>query len=349
VKTMIDGYESFPGDHCGSVAMRGLLHHYCGLDLPEPAVFGLGSGVASVYLSGPSLDPSAVLFGRTATMESDLAANLQVDYRERPEADDDEAWRIVREEVLAGRPTMLSGDIIYLDYRDFKVHFPGHRFVLLGFDDETEKVFIADRIRPEPEVCSYGALRTSRNPPEGMSTHNLWGRFHDTHVGRDLVAAARVAIERCVTSMLPEGVTTGGAADAIASMAEAGTSVTTGVRGVRAFANDLPGWAERDDAGWIASYNASCIEKFGNGGGNFRRLYAGFLQWARDLDPSLVPESAPDLATEAADGWTAVSNSLFAVSREGSDPQHWKEAAQHAVRVADLEERLFGALADHAA
>jgi len=89
-----------------------------------------------VYLSGPGLDPGAVLFGRTMTMEKDLGAHLGVDYRERPEPDDEKAWLVVREEVLAGRPTMLSGDILYLDYRDYKVHFPGHRFVLVGFDDD---------------------------------------------------------------------------------------------------------------------------------------------------------------------------------------------------------------------
>jgi hypothetical protein len=341
MKTLIDGFKIFPGDHCGSVAMRGLLHHYCGLDLPEPAVFGLGSGAASVYLSGPGLDPSAMLFGRTMAMEQDLAANLEIDYRERPEEDDGEAWRIVREEVLAGRPTMLSGDIIYLDYREFKVHFPGHRFVLLGFDDETEKVFIADRIRPEPEVCSYGALFTSRNPPEGMSTHNLWGRFHDTTVGRPLVDAAKIAISRCAKAMLVDG-----SSDEPTSMGMADVKVASGVRAVRVFAEDVRGWSVRKDASWLASYNASCIEKFGNGGGNFRRLYAGFLSWARDLDPGLVPESAPGLALEAADTWTAVSNALFAASRDESNAKHWNDAADNAIRVADLEERLFRSLAD---
>ena len=66
---------------CG-VAMRGLLHHYCGLELPEAAVFGLGSGAARVYLSGPGLDPSALVFGRTMNMEQDLATNLEIDYRD---------------------------------------------------------------------------------------------------------------------------------------------------------------------------------------------------------------------------------------------------------------------------
>jgi len=344
MKTLIDSYRSFPGEHCGSVAMRGLLHHYCGLDLPEPAVFGLGAGAASVYLSGPQLDPGATLFGRTMTMEQDLGSHLGIDYREQSEPDDAKAWEVVRDEVIAGRPTMLSGDILYLDYREFKVHFPGHRFVLVGFDEEAQKVFIGDRIRPEPEVCSFGALAKSRNPPEGMSTQNLWGRFHDTNVGNELDVAARKAISRCANSMigaLPDD-------DSAPSMSAPDTRAVMGVAAVRAFAEDVPGWQQRADASWIASFNASCIEKFGNGGGNFRRLYSGFLSWARDLDASLVPEAAPGLATEAADVWTAVSNALFAASKEESNVKHWNDAAENAFRAADIEERLFGMLADSA-
>jgi hypothetical protein len=282
-------------------------------------------------------------------MEQELADHLQVDYREQREPDDDEAWRIAREEVLAGRPTMLSGDILYLDYREFKVHFPGHRFVLLGFDDEAQKVFIADRIRPEPEVCSLAALITSRNPPEGLSTQNLWGRFHGTTVGRELVDATRMAIARCAESMFA------GADDDSATMTTPDRpmptemSVISGIRGVRAFAEDIAGWQARDDREALASFNASCIEKFGNGGGNFRRLYSGFLGWARDLDSQLVPESAPALATEAADAWTQVSDALFAASKEGDDPSHWTEARAHALRVASIEERLFGMLAESSA
>jgi hypothetical protein len=346
MKTIIENYENFPGRHCGSVAMRGLLNHYCGLALPEAAVFGLGSGAASVYIKGPDLDPSAMMFGRTMNMEQDLAANLEIDYRERPESDDAEAWQIVREEVLAGRPTMLSGDILYLDYREFKVHFPGHRFVLLGFDDALKKASIADRIRPEPEICSYGALATSRNPPKGMSTQNLWGRFHDKAVGRDLVAAARKAIVICAASMLETSAH--GDEDSAEPAISEGMEFKSGISAVRAFAEDIPSWSAREDAGWIASYNASCIEKFGNGGGNFRRLYSEFLSWARSLDSRLVPESAPALALEAADCWTEVSNSLFQASRDDSNALHWSDAAHAANRVADLEERLFRILLETA-
>jgi hypothetical protein len=339
MRTLIEGYQSHPGEHCGSVAMRGLLQHYCGLELPESAVLGLGSGAALVFVSGPQMDPPKAVFGRPALLEVNVATALQVDYREQPQPDDDLAWREVREEVIAGRPTMLSGDILYLDYREYKVHFPGHRFVLLGFDDATEKAYIADRIRVEPELCSYGALRKSRNPPEGLSTLNLWGRFHGTEVGRSLEAAARLAIERCAAAMLAQN------PNLLGSLGSSGAAVTTGIEGIRAFADDLPSWAVREDAAWLASFNARCIEKFGNGGGNFRRLYAGFLDWVRKLDPGLAPAETPALATRAADGWTALSETLAAAAREGADPALFGRAAEEARFVSDIEERLFRLLA----
>ena len=346
---MIEPYASFPGDHCGSVAMRGLLHHYCGLSLPEEAVFGLGAGAAAVYLSGPAMDPAAVLFGRTVSMEQDLATNLQVDYREQTESDDDRAWEIVRDEVLAGRPTMLSGDIFYLDYREFKVHFPSHRFVLLGFDDEAEQVFIADRIRPVAETCSKNALRLSRNPPEGLSTQNLWGRFHGTEIGRDLREATRRGISQCAKGMLT-GSKPPVTEEPSLGLDEGTAGARNGIAAIEAFADDLPSFEARDDAAWIAGFNASCIEKFGNGGGNFRRLYSRFLNWARELDPALIPAETPELAWRAADHWTATSAALFRASEgsstSGSSESPWLEAAREARKAAGIELELFSRLAD---
>ena len=341
METMIDGYRIYPGEHCGSSSMRGLLEHYCGLNLPEDAVFGLAAGLDCGFFDSDAMDPPIGVFGRTASLEQDLGQHLQIDYREQTEEDDAHAWSQVREEVLAGRPTMLSGDILYLDYREYKVHFPGHRFVLLGFDDAIEKAFIADRIRDVPEACSYGALALSRNPPEGLSTHNLWGRFHGTEVGRDLVSAVRIAIESCAHRML------GQSADQAATEIQipGDRKPANGIAGIRAFASSLPSWGQREDARWVASFNSRCIEKFGNGGGNFRRLYAGFLAWAYELDPQRVPNDASALATQAADGWTGISEMLAQAARGEAAEDVWDQAARQADAVADIEEALFRSLA----
>ena len=337
MKTRIEGYRNFPGEHCGSVAMRSLIHHCCGLELPEDVVFGLGAGIDAMYLTAPGMSPAALVLGRTPSMEVDLADALGLDYEERPEPDDERAWQDVREEVIAGRPTMLSGDIFYLDYRDYKVHFPGHRFVLLGFDDERELVYIADRIREEPEACSYQALFDSRNPPEGLSTRNLWGRFRSGEVKHDLTEASRIAIGRCAHRMLGEE-----SAPIETLLPDTASRVTAGIAGIQRLAEELPGWGSRDDAQALASYNASCIEKFGNGGGNFRRLYAGFLAWAHERDPANVPAEAASLSLRAADRWTELAHLLWSAA-DGAP--RWHEAARLAAGIADVERELFEQLA----
>ena len=76
MKTTIDGYSIFPGDHCRSVAMRGLLHHYCGLERPGPAGFGLGPGAPSADPPGPrskALTPVHP-FGQAAHLDATLEA-----------------------------------------------------------------------------------------------------------------------------------------------------------------------------------------------------------------------------------------------------------------------------------
>jgi hypothetical protein len=339
MKTLIESYRSFPGEHCGSSAMRGLLYHYYDIELPEAAVFGLGAGLDCVHLSAAGMDPAVVVFGRSVTLEADLGLALGVDYREQTEADDAEAWEQVRREVLAGRPTMLSGDIFYLDYREYKVHFPGHRFVLVGFDDERETAFIGDRIHAEPEACSYPALFACRNPPEGISTHNLWGRFHGTEPTRSLADAAVWAIDRCSRRMLGREAPT----DLFSEAPD--LRVASGIAGIRRLAETVEGWGSRDDAKWLASYNARCFEKFGNGGGNFRRLYTGFLRWAREIEPARVPAQAPELAWRAADGWTALSAILGTASEETAPVGIWSQAADAAREIVGIETELFESLA----
>jgi hypothetical protein len=334
MKAQIDSYQSFPGDHCGSVAMRGLLNHYCGLNLPEAAVFGLGAGLGSVYLAREKQDPAVLLFGRTMTMELDIGWALGLDYREQAEDDNAKAWELVKQEIIAGRPTMLTGDIFYLDYREFKYRFPGHRFVLLGFDDQTESVAIADRIRPEAEICSYRALAESRNPADSVSPANVWGRFYTTKPERSLVEASRFALDLCCARMFGED------SHEIELMTK-DSSYTSGIAGVKRLAEELPTWAQREDRQWLATYNAMVIEKFGNGGGNFRLLYAGFLEWCLQLDPALVPASAPALARRAAAQWTVLSSLLAAAAEENAVSEAFYLAGQQAMTIVATEQQLF--------
>jgi len=329
-------YDNVPGDHCGSTAMRNLIRHYCGLELSEPMAFGLGSGIDLLYLEATGQNPEVSAYGRGITMESDLGTALGIDYREVPEMDDARAWEVVRQEVLEGRPSMLSGDIYYLDYRKFDVHFPSHRFVLVGFDDQQQIAWIADRVDPEPQPCSYGALAESRNPRDAITTFNLWGKFHGTEVPRSLELATRAALTKTAQRML-------GLDDSQSLLIQmmfggAQATVTTGLSGLAHYAAELATWGERANAAALARYAGSTIEKFGTGGGNFRKLYAAFLREALEVVPDAVDPALPGLADRAAERWTALSAQL---TDDPPTEATWREGAALLREILALETQLF--------
>jgi len=335
-------FRSVPGEHCGSTAMRNLLAHYVGLELSEAMVFGIGSGIDFLYLESKELTPSVFCSGRSVTLEQDVASALGVDYREQIEPDDARAFALVRDEVLAGRPTMLSGDAFYLDYRDFKVHFPAHRFVLVGLDDAEEVAWVVDRLVPEPQRCSYAALRLSRNPPDFISTYNLWGKFHGTTQGRSLEQACVLALARSAQRML------GNDRSQMEMIAALGGGrkfhVETGIAGLKRFAAELPGWSDRPDSRALARYTSACIEKYGTGGGMFRTLFAEFLREVRQIVPESVPADIPERAAASAKRWTELAGELDGFAADGTD-RAARAASEIVSAIIEIERGMFDRLA----
>jgi hypothetical protein len=338
MRALIPNYRNLPGNHCGTTAMRNLLYHYCGLDLSEEMVFGLGSGIEFMFIKMPGLDPAAAIFGRSITMEADAAQALGIDYREQPEMDNARAWVDVRNEVLEGRPTMLTGDIFFLDYRSFKVRFPAHRFVLLGFDDEKQVAYVADRIVPEPQACSYKALATSRNPSSGITTYNLWGKFFDTKVAHTIEQAALSALAKAADRMTGKDTSQ---VDLLKSVSNKGLYIRAGTAGLSEFAKDLKLWHEREDAAKIASYASQAIEKFGTGGGNFRRMYASFLGWASGMLPDIVTPDMVTLAQRSAETWSMLAGILDLASRDPASEEIWRQASEKVDEIHETESKVF--------
>jgi len=343
MQAMIENFRIVPAGHCGSGAMRNLIYHYCGLDLPEGVVFGLGAGLDAVYFDYPTAQPPYMFFGRGSTMEADLARTLGIDYTEQVQPDNDLAWEEVKAEVMAGRPTMLSGDIIYLDYREYKVHFPAHRFILLGFNEAKQEVYIADRINDYPETCSMGALRESRNPSDAISTYNLWGKFSSGKVQHELPDAAGLALRITVERMQGSDNSQRELMD-LAAGGDAGCE--TGLRGIKALRDHMESWPGRADAAAHAQYLDNAIVKFGTGGGFFRNHFAVFMGWARELRPDLVSADSLVLAEQAASQWNGLSPTMQILAESPSDSASWRLALEQLDDIYHTEYTLFGQLGD---
>ena len=344
MRVLIEDYRNLTAGHCGSGAMRNLIYHYCGLDLEEGVVFGLGAGLDTVYFSYDQQNPPFMLFGRGSSMEADLAETLGMDYAEQIQTDDDKAWQEVREEIVAGRPTMLSGDILYLDYRDFKVHFPAHRFVLLGFDDDRQEVYIADRVREETETCSMGALRTSRNPPEAISTYNAWGKFSSGALRNSLPDACGFALRKTVERM--HGIDKSQRELMSRASGNASGILEVGLKGLRTLSEQIRLWPGLDNAAAHAQYADNAIIKYGTGGGFFRNHFAIFMLWAKQQRPDLVSTVTVDLAQEAADRWNGLSPTLQQLVENPGDTNAWDSTHEQVQDIYETEYSLFGHLAD---
>lgn len=344
MRVLIENYRNLTAGHCGSGSMRNLLFHYTGLELDEAVVFGLGAGLDAVYFSYPDAQPSYMFFGRGSSFETDLAKNLGIDYREVLEPDNNLAWQAVRDEIIAGRPTMLSGDIFYLDYRKFKVHFPAHRFVLLGFDEERDEVYIADRTDEATQTCSMQALQLSRNPPSAISTCNQWGKFHSNKIRNELPDACGMALRTTVERML--NIDKSQLAPFAAMQGNHEGELAVGLNGLRALIDQLPLWAELPDSQAHTRYLDNAIVKFGTGGGFFRDHFVGFMHWANVQRPDLVGGTTVKLAEDSARAWNALSPLLQEIPGKPGNTLLWKQARDALLDIHEYEYSLFSHLAD---
>lgn len=342
-KTLLLEYDNRAGKHCGSTAMRNLLQHYCGLDLREEDVFGLGSAIDCMVLEDETVTPAAMIFGRGITMEVDIASALEVGYSEEVELDDDKAWHAVHEELLAGRPTMLSGDALYLEYKFSNVHFPAHRFVLVGYDPRTDEAVIADRLVSAAQRTSLASLRECRNPRGFLSTYNLWGRFHDDTVGRAFPEACLHALTKTVGRMTGEDESQG---QFLALMApSASRRVTTGLAGLSRLQQLLETWMEREARADLSSYLSLSIEKFGTGGGQFRGMFASFLRSCHRAHPGVVPPACAELADRSAAHWTTMADELRRFAKD-DEPARIEACRREMGEIIVAETELVGRLAD---
>jgi hypothetical protein len=321
-RVMVPSYRHVPGNHCGSTALRNLLAFH-GLEISEEMAFGLGAGACFYYVVLDESSPSRFTNGRAARLEHNFLELTEVPLRLRKDTDPDAAWEMAREDIDAGRPVLLLTDLYYLDHYGRSAHFPGHAVVLAGYDEEL--AWLSDTAFEDLQTTSLESLREARHSQQPIFP--LKGYAIDVPEGvelsrDDLLAHAPKAIERAASVML-----------------EPPMGEFEGLPALRRLAAEVGDWPDAaEDWQWCARFLYQVIERRGTGGGNFRKMYARFLE------ETGYEEAA--LAREASEDWTKLALSARAASEpDEPDPAHWKTLSEQAAAVLDAEERLWAALA----
>jgi hypothetical protein len=322
---LLPGFTHRPGVHCGSTALSDALR-VRGLDITEAMAFGLGAGLGFFYLDSPVLNPTRIILGRPWTLEETACDVLGAPVALRTEKDPVLAWSAVRDALDRGFAPVLSTDLRFLPYWKTSSPFNGHRVVLAGHDEERGVALLADTEREELQEVPLADLeraRASEGQPLGF-TGRLWMEI-DAPRGpvrwREVVADA---LRRQARQMLLP-------VDGFA-----------GASGMERFAAEVPRWHElaRDEAdrAWCFRFAYQCIEKRGTGGGNFRLLYARFLEEAALHHPGVAALALPARMAKIAAGWTRLANSFKDLSERTGERVSAAVAAQ-ALELVGAERR----------
>ena len=321
--TLVLGYRHVPGNHCGSTALRNLLGYH-GVELSEEMALGLGAGACFYYVALEGQSPSRFTNGRTARLEDEFVELTGAPLELRTFEDEDASWEAARAAVESGRPPLLLTDLYYLDHYGRSAHFPGHAVVLAGFDDEV--AYLSDTGFEELQETTLASLREAR---------------HAQHPVFSLAGHMFVA-DGDVTSFEPRAAAPAAIARAAERMMEPPLGEYEGLPALRRFATEVGAWPEAaDDWQWCARFCYQTIERRGTGGGNFRAMYARFLEEAGS------PHAA--LAATASERWTVLAAELQAASDEDEpSADRWASVEVAARGVLEAEERLWPALSDQA-
>lgn len=130
------GFTHTVGRHCGSTALSDVMN-YLGWPLSEAACFGLASGLAYYYRPPASVASLGLFMGRCRNLEENFFINCGLKYERRVFQTFRELENHIRTKIKMGVPVLLQGDVAGLPYYKSPLHFPGHKFVVCGYDTGT--------------------------------------------------------------------------------------------------------------------------------------------------------------------------------------------------------------------
>jgi hypothetical protein len=298
---ILQGFHHRAGVHCGSTALADALRFH-GVELSEPMVFGLGAGLGFYYLVSPALSPSHLFCGRTLQLEETACELLGAPVHVRTEDDPVRAWEGVRAALGRGVVPIVATELSELPYWDTRTRFGGHRIVVAGYDTERRVALVADNGRPGLEEVPLDRLERARStiaPPFPLAGRP-WLEVGAPSAVRPLAEAIRDALRRQAREFLLD------------------VDGATGISALERFAGELQEWPAQAvsdaDRVWCFRYAWQVIEKRGTGGGNFRALYARFLEEAEGIIPGLAAGRLSGPMRSIAVGWTRLAVLLREVS-----------------------------------
>ncbi|MFX0178835.1 MAG: BtrH N-terminal domain-containing protein [Candidatus Hodarchaeota archaeon] len=278
VRLVIDDFKHMAGANCQTSSLRKVLAYY-GIELSEPMIIGLCSGLGFFYFYMKRM-PFPMVLGlavkKTEVFErvlSILGGSVKVTETASKNAAHNNLIALLEK----GQPAITFVDFAYLPFffaegtpipNEQSGHFGAHTFVIYGIDEEKNEAYISDRYA-NPHIMSYEQLKEARGSKYApFPAKNKLVELSLPKKVKNLKEIIPTAIKANVNYMYNPPIH------------------NMGLTGFEKWRKMLPTWATdfKDDNllfGLISVF--IYMETGGTGGAMFRILYRDFLKEAGNL------------------------------------------------------------------
>ncbi len=313
--------------HCENGVASNLLKNK-GLDISEPMIFGIGSGLFFVFLPFLKVNHAPAISYRPmpGMIFNRAARNLGIKVKRHKFRSSKKAQDFLDQQLLANRPCGLQVGVFNLTYfpEEYKFHFNGHNLVVYG--KENESYLISDPVMENTTFLSEKELdkvRFSKGvlAPRG---HLYYPEFIPNNI--DFEKAISKGIKKTCREMLAP-------------------VPIVGVHGMRMVAKRLKKMPNKIGIVKTNYFLAQMIrmqEEIGTGGGGFRYIYAAFLQESsQKLNRPELNNFAIEIS-EIGDKWRDFALNASRVYKKRNNTQDiYNVISEQLLELADLEESFF--------
>lgn len=284
-----DRYEHSAYAHCETGTVVSLLRHH-GLEISEPMVFGLASGLMFAFLPFVTMMggmpivayrsiPKSIIGG----IQRRLGVEFEVrKYRDKVKAMEDLSELVDRKQVVG-----VQTSVFWLPYfpREMRIPFNAHNIVIFG--KENGEYLVSEPAFEEPTRIKPQDLQNARFSKGILAPKGFL--YYPTYIPEkiDFNALIPKAIKRTNFMMLS-------------------APAPCGVRGIAYLSNYIEKLGGKKSEKYIRSllgHIALMQEEVGTGGGGFRYLYAAFLEEAYERMEMPLLREASGKMMEAGDLW----------------------------------------------
>ncbi|WP_136668245.1 BtrH N-terminal domain-containing protein [Flavobacterium sp. H122] len=313
--------------HCENGVASNLLKHH-GINISEPMVFGIGSGLFFFYLPLLKVNHAPAISYRPmpGSIFNKAAKRLGIKVKRVRFSNPQSAQKALEENLNKNIPSGLQVGVYNLTYfpDEYRFHFNAHNLVVYGKNENT--FLISDPVMETVTTLTENELEKVRFAKGALAPkgHMYYPTFIPENI--NLASAIKKGIKDTCNAMLAP-------------------MPIVGVGGMRFLARSIRKWPKSKGVKVANHYLAQMVrmqEEIGTGGGGFRFIYAAFLQEASEILKNDELKKLSAEMTGIGDQWRDFAVNAARVYKKRSNQEDvYNSLADELLHLSDLEEAFF--------